>query len=172
MKQELRAALEAILLVAGEPITVDSLAEVFPSRRRGARSPPSSRRSGSRSRSTRRVHARGGRRRLSLRDHAPEYDCYLKKFFARQGEGRLSIAALETLAIIAYRQPITAPEISDIRGVNCAGVIRTLLDRKLDQARGTQERRRQPVSLSHDQGVPASLRAQLDPGPSATRGVR
>jgi segregation and condensation protein B len=66
----------------------------------------------------------------------PEYDSYLKKFFARQGEGRLSLAALETLAIIAYRQPITAPEVSDIRGVNCSGVIRTLLDRKLVKLAG------------------------------------
>jgi len=65
-----------------------------------------------------------------------QYDSYLKKFFARQGEGRLSLAALETLAIIAYRQPITAPEVSDIRGVNCAGVIRTLLDRKLVKLAG------------------------------------
>ena len=50
----------------------------------------------------------------------------------KQSEGRLSIAALETLAIVAYRQPITAPEVSGIRGVNSSGVIRTLLDRKLE----------------------------------------
>src|SRR5512138_329887 len=44
---------------------------------------------------------------------------------------RLSLQALETLAVIAYKQPITAPEISEIRGVDCGGVIGTLLDRKL-----------------------------------------
>jgi segregation and condensation protein B len=44
---------------------------------------------------------------------------------------RLSLPALETLAVIAYRQPVTAPEISEIRGVDCAGVLATLLDRKL-----------------------------------------
>jgi segregation and condensation protein B len=44
---------------------------------------------------------------------------------------RLSMPALETLAVIAYKQPVTVPEISDIRGVDCSGVIATLLDRKL-----------------------------------------
>ncbi len=44
---------------------------------------------------------------------------------------KLSLAALETLAVIAYKQPITAPEIMDIRGVQGAGVLKTLLDRKL-----------------------------------------
>lgn len=133
--KELRAALEAILLVAGEPITVASLEEVFPSD--GAEA----------------ITAQLEEIRKELEEHdggyklesaaggyryvtSPEYDSYLKKFFARQGEGRLSLAALETLAIIAYRQPITAPEVSDIRGVNCAGVIRTLLDRKLVKLAG------------------------------------
>jgi segregation and condensation protein B len=66
----------------------------------------------------------------------PELDPFLRKFFSKQGEGRLSMAALETLSIIAYRQPITAPEISDIRGVNTSGVLRTLLDRKMIKIAG------------------------------------
>ena len=44
---------------------------------------------------------------------------------------RLSLPALETLAVIAYKQPVTVPEISEIRGVDSSGVIATLLDRKL-----------------------------------------
>ena len=44
---------------------------------------------------------------------------------------RLSMPALETLAVIAYKQPVTVPEITEIRGVDCSGVIATLLDRKL-----------------------------------------
>ena len=44
---------------------------------------------------------------------------------------KLSLPALETLAVIAYKQPVTAPEIMDIRGVQGAGVLKTLLDRKL-----------------------------------------
>jgi segregation and condensation protein B len=49
---------------------------------------------------------------------------------------KLSMAALETLAVIAYKQPITAPEIMEIRGVQGAGVLKTLLDRKLITAAG------------------------------------
>lgn len=52
---------------------------------------------------------------------------------------RLSLAALETLAVIAYKQPITVPEISEIRGVESAGVIGTLLDRKLITTGGRKQ---------------------------------
>ena len=61
---------------------------------------------------------------------------FLAKYFSKKGENRLSIAALETLAIVAYRQPITAPEVSDIRGVNSTGVIRTLLERRMIRVSG------------------------------------
>jgi segregation and condensation protein B len=49
---------------------------------------------------------------------------------------KLSLPALETLAVVAYKQPITAPEIMEIRGVQGAGVLKTLLDRKLIAAAG------------------------------------
>ncbi|HZR64325.1 MAG TPA: SMC-Scp complex subunit ScpB [Terriglobales bacterium] len=52
---------------------------------------------------------------------------------------RLSLQALETLAVIAYKQPITVPEISEIRGVDSSGVIATLLDRKLITTSGRKE---------------------------------
>jgi len=65
-----------------------------------------------------------------------EHEAVLKKYFARKGESRLSLAALETLAIVAYRQPITAPEVSDIRGVNSSAVLRTLLDRRMIRVSG------------------------------------
>jgi segregation and condensation protein B len=52
---------------------------------------------------------------------------------------RLSLAALETLAVIAYKQPITVPEISEIRGVDSSGVIGTLLDRKLITTAGRKQ---------------------------------
>ncbi len=52
---------------------------------------------------------------------------------------RLSLQALETLAVIAYKQPITVPEISEIRGVDSAGVIATLLDRKLVTTGGRKQ---------------------------------
>lgn len=52
---------------------------------------------------------------------------------------RLSLPALETLAVIAYRQPVTAPEIKEIRGVDASGVLNTLLERKLIAAAGRKE---------------------------------
>jgi segregation and condensation protein B len=76
--------------------------------------------------------AAGGWRLTTRADH----DAVLKKYFAKKGENRLSLAALETLAIVAYRQPITAPEVSDIRGVNVTGVIRTLLERRMIRVAG------------------------------------
>src|SRR5579871_4558500 len=52
---------------------------------------------------------------------------------------RLSLPALETLAVIAYKQPVTVPEINDIRGVDSGGVIGTLLDRKLITTGGRKQ---------------------------------
>ena len=58
---------------------------------------------------------------------------------------KLSLAALETLAVIAYKQPVTAPEIMDIRGVQGAGVLKTLLDRKLIAESGRKKVVGQPI---------------------------
>jgi len=60
-----------------------------------------------------------------------EFDVPIRRLLGMESRTKLSIASLETLAIVAYRQPITAPEIADLRGVNSASSIRTLLDRKL-----------------------------------------
>lgn len=67
----------------------------------------------------------------------PEHHEDIRKFVKRlQAPFKLSLAALETLAVIAYKQPITGPEIMEIRGVQGAGVVKTLLDRKLIAAAG------------------------------------
>src|SRR5579862_8514672 len=58
---------------------------------------------------------------------------------------RLSLPALETLAVIAYKQPVTVPEISDIRGVDSGGVIGTLLDRKLITTAGRKQLIGRPI---------------------------
>ena len=133
--QELRAALEAILFVSSDPVKADDLAESFPDEGKDAVT--------AQLEEIRRVldeHAGGfmleqtaGGWRLATR---PEHDSVLKKYFAKKGENRLSIAALETLAIVAYRQPITAPEVSEIRGVNSTAVIRTLLERRMVRVSG------------------------------------
>ena len=52
---------------------------------------------------------------------------------------RLTMPALETLAVISYKQPVTGPEIQEIRGVNCAGVIQTLLEKRLITTAGRKE---------------------------------
>src|SRR5256884_9680790 len=58
---------------------------------------------------------------------------------------RLSLPALETLAVIAYKQPVTVPEISEIRGVDAGGVIATLLDRKLITTAGRKAANGRPI---------------------------
>ncbi len=67
----------------------------------------------------------------------PEHHDEVRQFVRNlQPTMKLSLPSLETLAVIAYKQPITAPEIMDIRGVQGAGVLKTLLDRKLIAAAG------------------------------------
>jgi segregation and condensation protein B len=70
---------------------------------------------------------------------APEYAYWIERFLGLDLSGKLSTAALETLAIVAYRQPITRPEIESIRGVNSAGTLRTLLQRELVEEVGRLE---------------------------------
>ncbi len=60
-----------------------------------------------------------------------EFDVPIRRLLGMEGRTKLSMASLETLAIIAYRQPVTGPDIAELRGVNPASALRTLLDRKL-----------------------------------------
>ncbi len=66
----------------------------------------------------------------------PQLDPYLRSFHGVVARQRLSQAALEVLAIVAYRQPVTLPEINFIRGVASGGVVRTLLERSLIRVSG------------------------------------
>jgi len=61
----------------------------------------------------------------------PELNEWVRRLFHERTTQKLSVAALETLAVIAYKQPVTAPEIAEIRGVNTAGVLSTLIERRL-----------------------------------------
>ena len=67
------------------------------------------------------------------------YEPFVKGLFSKAGKLRLSQAALETLAIVAYRQPVTRNEIESIRGVSSDSSLRTLLDRKLLDIRGRED---------------------------------
>ena len=69
----------------------------------------------------------------------PELNEYVRRYLKSQPSARLSIAALETLAVIAYKQPITIPEILEIRGVTSTSAIKTLLDRRLIVAKGHKQ---------------------------------
>lgn len=69
----------------------------------------------------------------------PEFSEYVRRYLKSQPSARLSLAALETLAVIAYKQPITIPEILEIRGVTSTSAIKTLLDRRLIVAKGHKQ---------------------------------
>jgi segregation and condensation protein B len=133
--ERLRAALEAIMLVVDEPVseaalaaalgepvdtvaaTLADLAEEYTAEGRGFE-----------------LRRAAGGWRLYTR---PELAPYVERFVLDGQQARLSQAALETLAVIAYRQPVSRSRISAIRGVNCDAVLRTLLTRGLVAEAGT-----------------------------------
>jgi segregation and condensation protein B len=69
----------------------------------------------------------------------PENHEYVRAFLKSRPSAKLSLAALETLAVIAYKQPITVPEILEIRGVQSSSAIKTLLDKRLIVSKGRKE---------------------------------
>jgi segregation and condensation protein B len=69
----------------------------------------------------------------------PEHSEYIRRFRRQQPSAKLSLAALETLAVIAYKQPVTIPEILEIRGVSSSSAIKTLLDKRLIVAKGRKK---------------------------------
>src|SRR5260221_4068655 len=69
----------------------------------------------------------------------PEYNDWVRELLDPRTPTRLSIQALETLAVIAYKQPVTLPEIIDLRGVKSGGVLKTLLEKRLIRITGRKE---------------------------------
>jgi len=140
---QLDAAVEAILFVTAEPVPVERILEAFTSGEREAAQAAIDRVLSRYRVTPEEQPARGvildevaGGVRLVTR---PDLHGYLKKFFESTEGSRLSLAALETLAIVAYRQPITAPEIQDLRGRHSAGVLKTLLERRLVRISGRKD---------------------------------
>lgn len=76
---------------------------------------------------------------------APEHAPLVEKFLSLDATARLSQAALETLAIIAYQQPVTRPQIDSIRGVNSDGVMKSLLSKGLIEEGGRSEGPGRPI---------------------------
>ncbi|HLK00329.1 MAG TPA: SMC-Scp complex subunit ScpB [Streptosporangiaceae bacterium] len=132
---EVRASIEAILLVADEPVPAVVLAQVLERPRdqvsSALRSLATSYSSEGRGFDLREVA--GGWRFYTREEYAP----VVERFVSDGQEVRLTQAALETLAVIAYRQPVSRARISAVRGVNCDGVVRTLTLRGLIEEAGT-----------------------------------
>lgn len=140
-RAEMEAALEAILFVAGEPVSRERLLGLFAEEDAPARQEAAAALDAVLARYSepgRGIMADevGGGVRLVTR---PELNDWLRRFFDSGGSSKLSMAALETLAIVAYRQPVTAPEIQELRGVNPSGVLKTLLERHLIRISGRKD---------------------------------
>jgi len=120
---------EALLFASGKPVSAESLAEAselaLPEVE--AALAEIGRRCDAEGRGVRLDHVAGGWRFVARNEH----DVPIRRLLGMDGRTKLSMAGLETLAIIAYRQPITAPEIAELRGVTSATSVRTLLDKKL-----------------------------------------
>ena len=126
---EVQANVEALLYASGEPLSVKDLKKALPEA--GDRIRPAIEQ-------LKELYAQEGRG-LQLVEVAggfqittrPEFHEVVSRLLSSPKPARLSLQALETLAVIAYRQPITVPELLDLRGVRSASVVRTLLEKKL-----------------------------------------
>ena len=137
--RELEAAVEAALFVSADPLPRKKILEMFDRRDRAAAAEAIDRvierYDAGRQRGVVAEEVAGGVRLVTR----PDLHGYLRRLFEATGRSRLSMAALETLAIVAYRQPITGPEIQDLRGVNASGVLKTLLERRLVRIAGRKQ---------------------------------
>ena len=141
---ELRSALEAIIYAAEEPVTVEQLASATSEEKLVVRA----------ALDELVASTVGDERGIEIRKVAGGYKMYTKpqhheavrRFIkALRPPVRLTMPALETLAVIAYKQPATLPEIQEIRGVNCAGVIKTLLEKRLITTAGRKQVMGRPI---------------------------
>lgn len=131
------AIIEALIFVADEPLSARAIAELLKEDRQAIEEAVAE--------LAQEFNARGGG--LQLREVAggwqfatrPEYHEHVRAFLKSRPSAKLSLASLETLAVIAYKQPVTVPEILEIRGVQSPSSIKTLLDKKLIVARGRKE---------------------------------
>jgi segregation and condensation protein B len=133
--QEIQASLEAIIYAADEPATLEQIAHALGVEKTEARAAldllAASYQTDERGIEVRKVA--GGWKFYTKPHH---HDVVRKFIKSLQPPLRLTMPALETLAVIAYKQPVTLPEINEIRGVNCGGVIKTLLEKRLISTAG------------------------------------
>ena len=131
------AIVEALIFVADEPVSAKLLAEVLQEDRETIEAAVEQLQNEyQRRESGLIVREIAGGWQISTR---PEFHEEVRKFLKTRPNAKLSLAALETLAVIAYKQPVTVPEILEIRGVQSASAIKTLLDKRLITAKGRKE---------------------------------
>jgi segregation and condensation protein B len=134
---ELMAIIEALIFVSEEPLTVKTIADILEEDKETI--------SAAVEELAKEYEEREGG--LTLREIAggwqistrAEHHEEIRKYLKTRPSAKLSLAALETLAVIAYKQPVTVPEILEIRGVQSASAIKTLLDKRLIVAKGRKE---------------------------------
>ncbi|HEU4489822.1 MAG TPA: SMC-Scp complex subunit ScpB [Jiangellales bacterium] len=130
----LRSALEAVLLVVDEPVTEAVLAQVLeaPAADVAVALREVAAEYDEQARGFELREVAGGWRLYTRAEHA----AVVERFVLDGQQARLTQAALETLAVVAYRQPVSRARVSGVRGVNCDGVMRTLLSRGLVEEAG------------------------------------
>lgn len=134
---ELVAAVEALIYVADEPVTAKLLADVLDEDKESVEAAIETLKQEYDSReSGLQVREIAGGWQIATRTELHED---VRRFLKTRPSAKLSLASLETLAVIAYKQPVTVPEILEIRGVQSASAIKTLLDKRLIVARGRKE---------------------------------
>ncbi|RPJ58766.1 MAG: SMC-Scp complex subunit ScpB [Acidobacteria bacterium] len=138
LKDELTSQLLAILFAASEPVTLEQLELVFQTIEPATIKERVNQLIEDFNATQEAVDIRlvaGGYRITTRPEHHEIVRCYLRT----RPSAKLSLAALETLSVIAYKQPITLPEIMEIRGIKGTTTIRTLLEKKLIQTRGRKK---------------------------------
>ena len=139
---DLSASLEALLFVASAPVPLLQLAETLQTSVENVEQGLACLEEIYRQNRGLSIQWHGGRVQLTT---APAHGLLVERFLGFEATVRLSRAALETLAIIAYRQPITRPGIDAIRGVNSDGVLKSLLSKGLVQEVGRTEGPGRPI---------------------------
>jgi segregation and condensation protein B len=135
---ELKSAVEALLFISANPLSVDRLAGVFEEATKEqieGQLQALVREYGDRSSGIMLAEVAGGYQFATR----AEYASWIRKFKSVKLSSKLSKPALETLAIVAYKQPITRTEVETIRGVNIGGIMRNLMERRLVKIVGKKD---------------------------------
>ena len=148
-EQKLKSILEAILFAASEPISMEQFQDALPEvGKRAIRKALTALQDEYQEmdRSFHLVEIANGYQICSR----PEYSEWIQKFYTRQVRVTLSPSALETLAIVAYKQPITRADVAAIRGVNSDSVLNSLVEKRLVRITGRKEGRALLFSTTDD----------------------